>query len=94
MKSQLLAILILASLAAAAGCAMCASPHDCTYSAYGGSWQRADPCCGRVGSVFHPAGPETIEIVEETEPAEEEGIASEGGTVLVQSDDEASGQQE
>jgi len=84
MKSQLLAISILASLAAAAGCAMCASPHDFTYSAYGGSWQRDDPCCGRVGSVFHPAGMETI-----LEVVEGEEMASEEGTVLVPSNDAA-----
>ncbi len=91
MKSQLLAISILGLLATAAGCAMCAGPHDHTYSAYGGRWQRADPCCGRVGSVFHPAEMEVVEIAEE-EAGEE--IAAEGGTVLVPSDDAPSSQQE
>ena len=38
------------------GCAMCASPEDYTYAAYGGRWQRDDPVTGRVGSAFLPGG--------------------------------------
>jgi len=44
-----------ALLTVSAGCAMCGSPHDCTYSAYGGRWQRTDPSSGRVGSVLDAA---------------------------------------
>jgi hypothetical protein len=43
-------------LAVAGGCAMCDNSQDCTYASYGGKWQREDPCCGRVGSLFAPAG--------------------------------------
>ena len=49
-----LAFLVVAG-AAASGCAMCCSPYDDAYSAYGGKWQRADMYNGRVGSAFHPA---------------------------------------
>lgn len=38
------------------GCAICASPYDSHYPAYGGSWERDDPSEGRVGSAFQPAG--------------------------------------
>jgi catechol 2,3-dioxygenase-like lactoylglutathione lyase family enzyme len=43
-------------IAASSGCAICASPFDKTYSAYGGRWQRDDMQHGRVGSAFYPAG--------------------------------------
>jgi hypothetical protein len=48
---------LLAVLAVTTGCAMCGSPFDYSYSAHGGRWQRDDPDCGRVGSLFDPAGP-------------------------------------
>lgn len=38
------------------GCAMCSNEHDYDYGFFGGSWQRNDPCQGRVGSAFYPAG--------------------------------------
>jgi hypothetical protein len=41
-------------LAFSSGCAMCSSCDDYTYPAYGGRWERLDPCYGRVGSVFTP----------------------------------------
>lgn len=47
-------------LAVAGGCAMCDNSQDCTYASYGGKWQRHDPCCGRVGSLFDPAGAPTV----------------------------------
>lgn len=47
-------------LAVASGCAMCDNSQDCTYASYGGKWQRHDPCCGRVGSLFDPAGAPTV----------------------------------
>ena len=37
------------------GCALCASPHDCKYAAYGGSVARTDLVHGRVGSIIDPA---------------------------------------
>jgi hypothetical protein len=43
-------------LSSALGCAMCASPHDEAYAAYGGKRPRQDMYQGRVGSAFRPAG--------------------------------------
>ena len=56
MNRNLFACVGVLLLAAASGCAMCDNSQDCTYGAYGGKWQRHDPCCGRVGSLFDPAG--------------------------------------
>lgn len=47
--------LLLLSLLAS-GCAMCCSPDDYTYSAFGGRWQREDMLEGRVGSAFAASG--------------------------------------
>jgi hypothetical protein len=58
MRSRFLTCSLIAVLAATTGCAMCGSPFDYSYSAYGGRWQRDDPDCGRVGSLFDPAGSE------------------------------------
>jgi hypothetical protein len=38
------------------GCAMCCAPYDCNYPYIGGRWVRDNPCDGRVGSAFAPAG--------------------------------------
>lgn len=46
---------VIVVVASATGCAMCCSPYDDAYNAYGGKWQRADMYNGRVGSAFHPA---------------------------------------
>ena len=43
------------------GCALCCSPDDCNYGAYGGRWQRHDPACGRVGSAFNDAGYDSLD---------------------------------
>jgi hypothetical protein len=43
-------------LAGSIGCSVCQSTYDYNYGFYGGSWQRHDPACGRVGSVLQPAG--------------------------------------
>ncbi len=37
------------------GCAMCASPHDYSYAAFGGKVQRTNRACGRIGSILDPA---------------------------------------
>ncbi|MBC8876764.1 MAG: hypothetical protein H8E44_45630 [Planctomycetes bacterium] len=76
-----------ALLTVSAGCAMCGSPHDCTYSAYGGRWQRADPSNGRVGSVLDAADVQIAET-EMIYEGELEAVASEGDP----GDDEASEQ--
>ena len=56
MKRLLHLSALLGTLSLAAGCALCANPHDYTYTASGGTWHRDDPCCGRVGSALAPAG--------------------------------------
>ena len=56
MNRNLFACVGVLLLAAASGCAMCDNSQDCMYGTYGGKWQRHDPCCGRVGSLFAPAG--------------------------------------
>ncbi len=43
------------SLLSGFGCAMCASPHDCKYAAYGGIRERTNHARGRVGSIIDPA---------------------------------------
>lgn len=55
MKRLLLTYSLLALLTATTGCAMCESSFDNQYAAHGGTWQRADPEAGRVGSAFEPA---------------------------------------
>jgi hypothetical protein len=56
-------------LAASTGCAICSSPTDYDYGAYGGRWDRMDRCRGRVGSAFEPA---EIQITS-FNPAESDG---------------------
>ena len=67
-------------LAGLTGCAMCDNAQDCTYSAFGGKWQRQNPSSGRVASLFDPAGgqvfaegspTEAEQAVESTEQADE-----------------------
>ena len=48
--------LLIVALLVTSGCAICASPGDYEYAAYGGRWQRTDRTNGRVGSVLDPAG--------------------------------------
>ena len=42
------------------GCAVCCSPDDYNYGAYGGRWERHDMSSGRVGSAFAEAGYDSI----------------------------------
>ena len=51
-KDSLLFVLLGCQIAVLSGCTMCASGNLCDYSAEGGKWQRANPSCGRVGSIF------------------------------------------
>jgi hypothetical protein len=53
MRRSLLLICLLMPLT---GCTLCASPYDCDYGLFGGSWERHEPSHGRVGSKFHNAG--------------------------------------
>ena len=66
MRSTACALLL--TLLAAAGCSTCASPHDRSYAADGGLWQRTDACEGRVGSAFTQTAVRLTdgELVEET----------------------------
>ncbi len=54
MKKTLFGLLLLLALSAANGCAMCCTPYDDDYAAFGGRWQRTDMRHGRVGSAFDP----------------------------------------
>jgi hypothetical protein len=65
------------------GCTLCASPYDCDYGLYGGSWPRHEMAQGRVGSKFHGAGssitphvPEAIEPPGEPTPNDSPVIPS------------------
>ncbi len=69
------------------GCSMCDNSMDCGYSFHGGTWQRGDPCCGRVGSSFAPAEGQIVQPREAPEvmdsdapPALSEGDSVLGGT--------------
>jgi hypothetical protein len=55
MKRTFHLYVLLAALAWAGGCSLCAGPDDYAYSAYGGAWRRDDMCRGRVASAIAPA---------------------------------------
>ena len=57
---------------------MCSHDGDYDFGMYGGSWERHDPCRGRVGSAFYEAGApvrvaeqEVIETPQEPTPTQE-----------------------
>jgi hypothetical protein len=50
----------LLAVTASSGCSICCTPYDDAYPTYGSKWERTDRFCGRVGSAFHPAGPEPV----------------------------------
>jgi hypothetical protein len=54
MHARYCCLLLGSLLVGAAGCAMCSSCDDYSYTASGGIWERLDPCYGRVGSAFTP----------------------------------------
>ena len=56
MLRKLYCIGLLSLVTSSLGCALCCSPDDCNYGAYGGRWQRHDMLSGRVGSAFAEAG--------------------------------------
>lgn len=51
----LYAICLLSLTALGSGCALCCSPYDDCYNAYGSVLPRCNQCCGRVASVFDGA---------------------------------------
>ena len=61
------ALLSLVSLSL--GCAVCCSPDDCNYAAYGGRWQRHEMASGRVSSLYAEAGYDSLGNVIEVGPA-------------------------
>jgi hypothetical protein len=71
MNRDLLACVGVLLLVAASGCAMSDNSLDCTYGAHGGKWQRADPCCGRVGSLFDSAGTRVVHQQTTISPAQQ-----------------------
>jgi hypothetical protein len=77
-------LLVASLLAGLSGCAMCCAPFDYDYGYQGGAWVRDNPTCGRVGSVFEPAGYKAIaDRASEPTPAEApaiENLDQEGAT--------------
>lgn len=71
MNRNLLACVGVLLLVAASGCAMSDSSLDYNYGAYGGKWQRTDPCCGRVGSIIDPAGARVMSQQTKASPAQQ-----------------------
>ena len=71
MLRKLLRIGLLSFVSCSLGCALCCSPDDYNYGAYGGRWQRHDLSGGRVGSAFAEAGFDSLADVVEYEPAAE-----------------------
>ena len=52
MRRLLAALLYLGLLSSLSGCALCFTPYDDHYNAYGGVAERQDPVHGRVGSIL------------------------------------------
>ena len=53
---------------ASPGCRTSFDTYDMDYPAYGGAWQRTNRECGRVGSLFDPAGGKVASLVDRDEP--------------------------
>lgn len=78
------------TLAASSGCALCCSPYDHTYAAYGTRVNRVDQQHGRVGSIFSDpavASGETIYMDEdhpavEATPGEFEELPAQGEEII------------
>lgn len=62
MSNRLALLGALSLILASTGCAMCSSPFDYDYNAYGGTWDRDERCRGRVGSAFEPAESRLVPI--------------------------------
>lgn len=71
MLRKLCCIGLLSLVGSSLGCAVCCSPDDFNYGAYGGRWQRHDMENGRVGSAFAEAGYDSLGGVIETQTAPE-----------------------
>jgi hypothetical protein len=64
------------------GCAMCASPYDSSYAAFGGKVQRTNRACGRVSSILDPSAqtiePASAETIVSPTPAAEQVVPPAG----------------
>ena len=69
MLRKLYCIGLLSLMSSSLGCALCCSPDDGNYAAYGGRWQRGDMSSGRVGSTFAEAGYDSLGNVLDADPA-------------------------
>lgn len=50
------------------GCRICADCEDLAYPAYGGAWERTRRDSGRVGSLFDPAGAQSLSLADRDQP--------------------------
>ena len=71
MLRKLYCIGLLSLVSTFLGCAVCCSPDDYNYGAYGGRWQRQDMSSGRVSSAFAEAGYDSVGELIDAEPATE-----------------------
>ena len=68
MSTRLALLGVFALILASTGCALCPSPFDYDYNAYGGTWDREERCRGRVGSAFEPAESRLVPVKSKAEP--------------------------
>ncbi|MDA1052735.1 MAG: hypothetical protein O3C40_19960 [Planctomycetota bacterium] len=73
MLRKLYCIGLLSLVSLSLGCAMCCSPDDYNYGAYGGRWQRQEMSSGRVSSAFAEAGYDSRGNMLDVGPAAEPG---------------------
>lgn len=71
MLQKFYSVVLISWIASSIGCAVCCSPDDWNYGAYGGRWQRHDMSSGRVGSAFAESGYDSMQDVVESQPAAE-----------------------
>lgn len=70
----LLSVLGLSLVTALTGCAMCFTPHDDDYNAYGGLVERQDRRRGRVGSILSDPSLQHVEATGMVDEATEEDL--------------------
>jgi len=71
MLRKLCFVCLMSWVVSSLGCAVCFSPDDYTYGAYGGRWQRHDLSSGRVGSAYAEAGYDTMFELSDAETPDE-----------------------
>ncbi len=91
MLRKLYCIGLLSLVSSSLGCALCCSPDDCNYGAYGGRWQRHDMSSGRVGSAFAEAGYDSVgNAVEAVHTPEPERLPGDDGIRSISYDEVSS----